>query len=63
MLFLETLVVLKSQSYLSITIEMHEIFQKTIEIESKETALSLSKKILRQEHLNYPIEIEKLLTK
>ena len=39
------------------------IFQKTIEIEKKETALSLSKKILRQEHLNYPIEIEKLLTK
>ena len=31
MLFLETLVVLKSQSYLSITIEMHEIFQKTID--------------------------------
>ena len=39
------------------------IFQKTIEIEKKETALSLSKKILREEHLNYPIEIEKLLTK
>ena len=39
------------------------IFQKTIEIDKKETALSLSKKILREEHLNYPIEIEKLLTK
>lgn len=38
------------------------IFQKTIRIEPCETSLSLSKKILDQEHINYPVEIEKLLT-
>ena len=38
------------------------IFQKTIRIEPSETPLSLSKKILDQEHINYPVEIEKLLT-
>ena len=38
------------------------IFQKTIRIEPGETPLSLSKKILDQEHINYPVEIEKLLT-
>ena len=38
------------------------IFQKTIRIEPCETPLSLSKKILDQEHINYPVEIEKLLT-
>lgn len=38
------------------------IFQKTIRIEPRETPLSLSKKILDQEHINYPVEIEKLLT-
>ena len=38
------------------------IFQKTIRIEPRETSLSLSKKILNQEHINYPVEIEKLLT-
>ena len=38
------------------------IFQKTIRIEPRETSLSLSKKILDQEHINYPVEIEKLLT-
>ena len=34
------------------------IFQKTIRIEPGETALSLSKKILTEEHINYPVEIE-----
>jgi len=38
------------------------IFQKTIRLEPCETPLSLSKKILDQEHINYPVEIEKLLT-
>jgi phosphoribosylglycinamide formyltransferase-1 len=38
------------------------IFQKTIRIEPGETPLSLSKKILTEEHINYPVEIEKLLT-
>ena len=38
------------------------IFQKTIRLEPCETSLSLSKKILDQEHINYPVEIEKLLT-
>ena len=38
------------------------IFQKTIRLEPYETPLSLSKKILDQEHINYPVEIEKLLT-
>ena len=38
------------------------IFQKTIRLEPCETPLSLSKKILDQEHINYPMEIEKLLT-
>ena len=37
------------------------IFQKTIRIEPSETPLSLSKKILREEHINYPVEIGKLL--
>ena len=37
------------------------IFQKTIRIEPGETPLSLSKKILTEEHLNYPVEIGKLL--
>lgn len=37
------------------------IFQKTIRIEPGETPLSLSKKILTEEHINYPVEIGKLL--
>ena len=37
------------------------IFQKTIRIEPSETPLSLSKKILTEEHINYPVEIGKLL--
>ena len=37
------------------------IFQKTIRLEPCETPLSLSKKILDQEHINYPVEIGKLL--
>ena len=37
------------------------IFQKTIRIEPGETPLSLSKKILTEEHVNYPVEIGKLL--
>jgi len=35
--------------------------QKTIRIEPGETPLSLSKKILTEEHINYPVEIGKLL--
>ena len=38
------------------------IFQKKISLEPNETPLSLSKKILKEEHTNYPVEIEKLLT-
>ena len=38
------------------------IFQKKISLEPNETPLSLSKKILKEEHTNYPAEIEKLLT-
>jgi len=37
------------------------IFQKTIRLEPGETPLSLSKKILTEEHINYPVEIGKLL--
>ena len=37
------------------------IFQKIIRIEPGETPLSLSKKILTEEHINYPVEIGKLL--
>jgi phosphoribosylglycinamide formyltransferase-1 len=37
------------------------IFQKQVELDSFETPLSLSKKILKEEHLHYPIVIEKLL--
>ena len=37
------------------------IFQKKIGLEFGETALSLSKKILKHEHLNYAPLIEKLL--
>ena len=37
------------------------IFQKTIRLEPCETPLSLSKKILTEEHINYPVEIGKLL--
>ena len=38
------------------------IFQKKIRLEPDETPLSLSKKILKEEHTNYPAEIKKLLT-
>lgn len=37
------------------------IFQKKIDLDSQESPLSLSKKILKQEHMHYPVEIEKLL--
>ena len=37
------------------------IFQKKIDLDSQESPLSLSKKILKQEHMHYPAEIEKLL--
>jgi len=37
------------------------IFQKQVKLDSFETPLSLSKKILKEEHLHYPIVIEKLL--
>ena len=37
------------------------IFQKQVELDSFETPLSLSKKILKEEHLHYPIVIEKIL--
>ena len=37
------------------------IFQKTVRIKPGESPLSLSKKILTEEHINYPVEIGKLL--
>ena len=37
------------------------IFQKKVDLDFFETPLSLSKKILKEEHLHYPIVIEKLL--
>ena len=37
------------------------IFQKKIDLDSQESPLSLSKKILKQEHMHYSVEIEKLL--
>lgn len=37
------------------------IFQKKIYLDSQESPLSLSKKILKQEHMHYPVEIKKLL--
>ena len=37
------------------------IFQKKIDLDSQESPFSLSKKILKQEHMHYPVEIEKLL--
>ena len=37
------------------------IFQKTVRIKPGETPLSLSKKILTEEHINYHVEIGKLL--
>ena len=37
------------------------IFQKKVDLDSQESPLSLSKKILKQEHMHYPVEIEKLL--
>lgn len=37
------------------------IFQKQVELDPFETSVSLSKKILKEEHLHYPIVIEKLL--
>ena len=37
------------------------IFQKKVDLDSQESPLSLSKKILKQEHMHYPAEIEKLL--
>ena len=37
------------------------IFQKKIDLDSLESPLSLSKKILKQEHMHYSVEIEKLL--
>ena len=38
------------------------IFQKKVDLDNKESPLSLSKKILKLEHMHYPVEIEKLLT-
>ena len=38
------------------------IFQKKVDLDNKESPLSLSKKILKEEHMHYPVEIEKLLT-
>ena len=37
------------------------IFQKQVELDPFETSVSLSKKILKEEHLHYPIVIEKIL--
>ena len=37
------------------------IFQKKVDLDFFETPLSLSKKILKEEHLHYPIVIEKIL--
>jgi phosphoribosylglycinamide formyltransferase-1 len=37
------------------------IFQKKVELSKNETAETLSKKILKLEHLHYPRVIEKLL--
>ena len=37
------------------------IFQKQVELDPFETSVSLSKKILKEEHLHYPIVIEKTL--
>ena len=37
------------------------IFQKKVDLDIQESPLSLSKKILKQEHMHYPVEIEKLL--
>ena len=37
------------------------IFQKKVDLDTQESPLSLSKKILKQEHMHYPAEIEKLL--
>jgi phosphoribosylglycinamide formyltransferase-1 len=37
------------------------IFQKKVDLDSFETPQSLSKKILKEEHLHYPIVIEKIL--
>lgn len=38
------------------------IFQKKVALDRQESTLSLSKKILKEEHAHYPAEIEKLLT-
>ena len=38
------------------------IFQKKVDLDNQESPLSLSKKILKEEHMHYPVEIEKLLT-
>ncbi|MDB4097307.1 phosphoribosylglycinamide formyltransferase [Flavobacteriaceae bacterium] len=37
------------------------IFQKQVELDSFDTPVSLSEKILKEEHLHYPIVIEKIL--
>ena len=52
----------EEKNFLRIKTSGKIIFQKQIRLEPDETPLSLSKKILKEEHTNYPVEIEKLLT-